>query len=446
MTASTRGRSHLTLLGALTSLALAPTPCAAQTPGMAAPLMIEVEASIECKYGEELVGNTSKAAGIVFGRNGDSVFAVTALHVVAPGDSTCSAKRIHVVMTNPFAWFDMSVLAKDERHDVALLAAKLDSAELVMRGRRWIQRGPEVRGSIFLIGCPMGGECWDDPLEGRLRDRSFFRDSSLWIVQSPLIEDGYSGGPAVSRAGEVVGMTLDYSGQNARVRRWSWIAGWLKSLGYEVTIPAVDLTPAGWTSAGQSVIRRTAIGLIITALPLPTRSGGGSRLAPSFGLRLDTGGDAEGGYWLSLEHISLTARDRCTSCSDRREMRGSAGFLFGMGVAYYPRVVIRSQALKTIHPFVSGGVLLGRMEQLVRRDAPGPVDPSTGLPAREYFSTGSGPAGGVDLAAGLDVPAGGAFRLRTSIRYVGLAKVYSSFGRVGVDKLMLNGGILWALH
>jgi Trypsin-like peptidase domain len=423
---------------------LSATPSEAQSPAAALPLAAEVVASIECKYGEDQVGNESKGAGILIGRKRDSIFAVTALHVVQPGDPNCIAPRILVVVQNPFAMFNMTLIGRADQQDVALLGAKLDSAEKVMRGRRWVRRGPVARGSVFLIGCPVGGECWEDPLEGRLRDRSFLRDSTLWTVQSPLIEDGYSGGPAVSRAGEIIGMTLDYGGQSARVRRWSWIESWLRALGYEVTIPGLDLTPAGWIESGQARSRRGAIGLTVVGLPLPARSGSGERLAPSFGLRVESSGEEEVGFWLSVEHLSLVADDRCVQCRDRRELRGTAGFLFGFGVTFYPRIIVRSKMFKTLHPVFSGGILLGRSEQLVRRDSPGQVNPATGLPIREVFSTGTGPAGGFELGAGFDIPAGGAFRFRSTLRYVNLLGVYSTFGDVSVDKVVLTGGILWS--
>ena len=193
------------MLGIILLLSVRPVLGGAQTPSGAMPVTANVMVSTECRYGSDLNGSRAEAAGILIGRVADSVFAVTALHVVRPSDPTCSAREVVLVLREPFAYFRVDVVRQSERDDLALLRGAPDSLDALLRGRHWNRRGPEPRGTVFLLGCPVGGSCWDDPLEGRIRSQSVLRDSSVWRIQSPFLEDGYSGGPVVSRSGEVGG-------------------------------------------------------------------------------------------------------------------------------------------------------------------------------------------------------------------------------------------------
>ena len=319
------------MLGIILLLSVRPVLGGVQTPSGAMPVTANVMVSTECRYGSDLNGSRAEAAGILIGRVADSVFAVTALHVVRPSDPTCSAREVVLVLREPFAYFRVDVVRQSERDDLALLRGAPDSLDALLRGRHWNRRGPEPRGTVFLLGCPVGGSCWDDPLEGRIRSQSVLRDSSVWRIQSPFLEDGYSGGPVVSRSGEVVGLTLSFDGQNAHAVRWYRVEEWLRAGGYKVTLPTRDLTPVGWLSPTQSGKRRPSLGILGGVLPMPARNVDGERLMPNVAVRFEGGGTENQSVYLGFEHLSFSAADLCSACTDRRELRGTAGFFAGLG-------------------------------------------------------------------------------------------------------------------
>ena len=404
-------------------------PAHGQSPVAAMPLTAEVTTSVACTSGGGQTQDQTNAAAIFFGYRGDTLFAVTASHVVRP-DPACVVREIRVVSAQPFTYSRATVADSDASHDVAVLRIVPDPTRGLIQSLRWIRGAPLPLSSVYLIGCPSGGECWEAPLEVRIRTRLTIRDSVTFTVQSPLIEDGYSGGPAVSGGGEIVGMTLDYSGQNARILMWTWLKAWLLDGGYPVNLPPRSVDALG----------RKLLVVEIAATPIAARNANGQRLFPSARLRYEEWGAEAAGSWLSAEHLSLPLDNQCATCPDNRQLVGVAGFFGGFGFAAAWRNRGGRVALLPgpITPSASGGLLLGWTEQLVVRNRPDSTDARSGLPAREYFATERSTTLALELAGTVDVAAGPRAGVRMTTRYIRFLNLYSSFGRIGVGKTMLS--------
>lgn len=188
---------------------------------------------------------SSFGAGIVIGRDGNHILAVTALHVINGDDG-----REHRIVVGAGPEEDRvpgEVVISDSVEDLAVI--RFQYAPWVADGS-WTSAAPRmldvlfqpVRGArVFALGCSMGA-CWAPPLEGRIARAT---DRQIY-VRIPYPTDGVSGGALVDERGMIIGVFagLDDVGLQS-VRPWPFVLGWLYYASIPVNIPRRRLEQTG---------------------------------------------------------------------------------------------------------------------------------------------------------------------------------------------------------
>lgn len=428
-------RLALSLAGCLVGSSVIHNSAFGQSPDAANELMAALRTTVRCQTTAVSVEDRPAAAAIVFGYHGDTVLAVTANHVVRRVDTGCEVIDVRLDLHGPGNTADAFVLSDfDEVLDVAVIAAVYSNRK-TLRSIRRIRGVSAPTDNLFLIGCPSTGECWERPLEVRVRERfPFFRDTALIVVQSPLIEDGFSGGPAVTSGGEVVGMTLDYGGQNAHVRSWSTIENWLRTKGYTSNLPVRRVDALG----------RNLLLFELGVEPFGVRNADDSRLLPSASIRYEEWGDAGGSFWLSLERLSLPIERTCSDCGDGRQLLGTAGHYLGFGIALAPRdrgYSVLGRTFGPLSPSIAIGVLAGSSEQLVRRELPDSTDPRDGLPPTVYIATKRSATAVLEVSGSLTLGLHRRVGVRITPRLLRILSMDSGFGRISASQFSLGAGL-----
>jgi len=401
---------HIFLAGLLT----VSTALSAQTSTAAGPLMAELSISASCGSGG--FGNDRRpAAAIIFGFKSDTLFAVTANHAIRSRDPECLVRNVRVVTREPFSFLTAIIRPEfDTKLDLAIVAAVFQPDSVNWKNLR---RAQGIRGdpsNLYLIGCPASGSCYDEPLQVRIRRK----DSTFVSVQSAFLEEGYSGGPAVDGSGQLIGMTLDYGGQNARILRWSAIEKWLSANRYRANIPTKPIDALGhWLiSIGTSSEARMT-------------NPNGSKLAPSVRLLVESWDSSGSATLYGLERIARPIYLRCAECADHRTVIGTVGFFGSLGGGYAPR----NKGFPLFGPSpISAAAqlsfLVGSAQQLVRRDDPDQVDPSTGTFGTELFLSDWSMVAGPRVEALFNASVTNSFGIRGSVGYTALYGLATTFG------------------
>lgn len=413
-----------------------PALASAQTSDATAPLAVGLTAVVRCGGGLVGQAETRAAAAILFRVVGDTVFAVTANHAVRLTEPDCAVAAIFMHTRDPFSMGSAQLRTEFDQHlDVAIVALQVPDS---LSRRKWrMPRG--LRGDtdrLFLFGCPIGGSCYDDALEVRVRSRAAL-DSTYIKVQSPLLEEGYSGGLAVDGSGQVVGMTIDYGGQNARVLSWRVVETWLRSQGFAPNLPSRPIDVLGLTRISASA-----------ALDQGARNPNGRRLLLPLVVQWESWAREGLGGIYALERVSLAlAGGNCRSCSDVRAVVGTVGYVAGAGFGYSPRNwTLRLFRDALASPAFAVIVRAGASQQLIRRRLGDSTDYSTGLPVDGFFRTKWGPVGGTRIEGVLNMRAQGPLGIQAAVYWHRLVGLRSTFGPASVSGLGIRGGMTYRVH
>ena len=372
-----------------------------------------------------------RSGAIIIGTRGDTAFAVTADHVVRPREGNCVVPVADLALREPSFSGEAVVLPdEDENLDLAVVGVVLTSGASWHPPMRVTGVKPDM-GHVYLIGCPTGGGCAEEPLQARVR-----RTDSLSItVQSALIEEGYSGGPVVDRSGQLLGMTVDYGGQDARVIRWSVIEGWLRSKGYPINLPVRRIDALGhslWAVTGS-------------LLPLGAVDADRSRILLSASVRYEKWDDDGWASYYSVDRLSFTTHAFCSGCSDRRQFAGTVGYYVTTGLGYSRRNTAFGFAKYFPYPVSASYIacfLVGKSQQLIRRTAPDSTDYATGSPIIESYRTAWKDAIGWRAEANFTIGLSRTLGLRVAPQIVWLS-VQSDETRASVRKPELYVGLTY---
>jgi ankyrin repeat protein len=224
MMACLRSAARILLLASATT-ALAVVPAAAITQQQ----LDEVLQAVVMIRGL-LADDTTSGAGIIVGRDRDSIYVVTARHVVARGD--LSASKVEVQFkTKVGTWVPAAILERsDAQMDLAVLRVQTTTIDpCAVHLERAADVAALVRASeVFPIGYP-NGVAWGVPATPGRIGRA---DANEIVFESEFLAAGASGGALVTDTGAIAaivksdagpfGQALPLSAALARVREWGY--------------------------------------------------------------------------------------------------------------------------------------------------------------------------------------------------------------------------------
>jgi hypothetical protein len=404
------------LFTAICGCLLLATNSEAQTSQAASPIVARLSVFVSCDPAYLGSLDARPAAAVIFGFRGDTLLAVTADHAIRPVDPDCHVRQISLVTQEPFAVVEARIRPeRDTNNDVAIIGAVLPGGRSRWAGLRRLAGIKAQPSTLYLLGCPASGSCFDDPLQVRVRRW----DPDVIVVQTPFLEEGYSGGPAVDGSGQLIGMTIDYNGQYGRVRPWPLIESWLGQVGYARNLPTRPI----------DALSDQIISASVNLAPAVPVNPDGSRLFGSGNLRVEWWDSVGVGSVYGLDRVAIVLNQACASCIDERTVIGLAGYLISMGTGYAPR----NKAFRLVGQLpMSGGflgsIIFGASRQLESRNTPDSVNFSTGLPYREYFTFGYQYLFGFRLEAVFYLAVSNRLGIRSALQYTELAGISSSFG------------------
>jgi len=402
----------------------------AQTSGAGESMAAGLDVRVTCS--NALGDDAIPGAAVIVGSRGDSLFAVTANHVVRPLDSRCRFQYGFLVSYDPVGVVGFSLSPEfDVAHDIALLVAIIPNSKRSLLNRSRIRGLPVKNPSdLFIFGCPASGSCWDSPLKARVRQF----DSTEIRVQSLVIEEGYSGGAVVDNSGILVGMLTGYSGLEGSIVPWSTIERWLTQKGISENFPIA------WIDVLSSLMVSVAISGIH-----PARDSHGKDLIRGWQVTAEHWNEDGVGWIAGINHISLADTLVCQICPDRRTMRGIDGLVGGFGLGYSPRnrgFLLFSNV--RVSPTVSARALAGKTQLLASRIGER-VDYSSGLGIDEYYTVKQLVVTGWGAVLGADIRLSTHWGARFSFERTILSGFDTSFGTGTLSSRAYSFGMTYRL-
>jgi ankyrin repeat protein len=180
-----------------------------------------------------LNGDDATGAGIIVGRDRDSVFIATAGHVVGRGD--VAAERVEVMFRgNGGAWVPAVVLDRsDAQFDLAVLRVRTASDPCAVHLERSTEPTSLTRNaSVYPAGYP-NGVPWGVPATpgriGRL-------EAGNIVFESSFLAGGHSGGALLTDTGSVAGLLKSDAGPFGQAVPMSTVLAWVRERGYPVML------------------------------------------------------------------------------------------------------------------------------------------------------------------------------------------------------------------
>lgn len=192
-------------------------------------------------------------AGIIIATQGDSLYIVTADHVLKFGNATPTVWVVFATGDSAAA----SILARgDSLIDLALLKVTADRASIA----RWTPRSWDRVGDVLAlrsddpvspVGCPEQ-KCWLAPSPA---DHVAWRDQLGIVFQSYFVSNGSSGGALFNQWWEVVGMVVEYAPPRPEAISIDRVLRTVRNWGQPVTLEPPSIPRAGYrTTIGFTVL------------------------------------------------------------------------------------------------------------------------------------------------------------------------------------------------
>ncbi|MGB2952439.1 MAG: S1C family serine protease [Gaiellaceae bacterium] len=140
-------------------------------------------------------------SGFVAWRDGDSTYLLTANHVV---EGTVIGG---VTVTRKGKSWAAEISAQDPKNDLALIRMNGKPAGAAPLWQRPSRRAPQVGDQLLLVGSPFG-------LAGTVTTGVVSRVTKSLVQTDAAANPGNSGGPAIDRQGQVVGVLVAGGGEN----------------------------------------------------------------------------------------------------------------------------------------------------------------------------------------------------------------------------------------
>ena len=180
-----------------------------------------------------LNGDDATGAGIIVGRDRDSVFIATAGHVVGRGD--LAAERVEIMFRgNGGAWVPAVVLDRsDAQLDLAVIRVRTASDPCAVHLERAAEPTSLTRNSnVYPAGYP-NGVPWGVPATpgriGRL-------EAGNIVFESSFLAGGHSGGALLTDNGSVAGLLKSDAGPFGQAVPISTVLAWVRERGYPVML------------------------------------------------------------------------------------------------------------------------------------------------------------------------------------------------------------------
>ena len=349
------------------------TAALGQTVGAAMRVVAELTSQMDCGAGELTPPEETNGSGTVIRIVHDTIFAVTASHVVYR--QGCSLNRAVTRYQGRSA--PVEVISIHPRVDIALVRSILKGNPPPTAPRL---PKPVADSSIsipgldddraYVLGCPVSGTCFDTPVQAKVR----LSMPPFLRLQTTFIEPGYSGGPVVRRDGAILGIVVATSGEAVQAVRWTEVEAWLAGAGVLYTLLEPLPLPPGKTSIviGLSSGGRTA------------REFGGHPLRGYAVLQQDMGKET---FWIGALNINDFWDKNCASCAGKVKLLATRGIAIGGGITWRKpvlRYIDETSDAAAIFEF-RVGILGSFAETLLQQQIPDSVDVSSGNPITQEF-------------------------------------------------------------
>ncbi len=139
--------------------------------------------------------------GFAAWREGGSTYVVTAYHVVKDQIGP------YVVLRRKGGNWSAEIAGTDPKHDLAVLAIEGQPANAEPLWQAPVRKRPQTGDQLLLVGSPFG-------LEGTVTTGVVSRVTKKYVQTDAAANPGNSGGPALSKTGQIVGVLVAGGGQN----------------------------------------------------------------------------------------------------------------------------------------------------------------------------------------------------------------------------------------
>lgn len=139
--------------------------------------------------------------GFAAWRDGGSTYVLTAYHVVKDHIGP------YVVLRRKGGNWSAEIAGTDPKHDLAVLAISGQPAKAAPLWQQPNIKRPQTGDQLLLVGSPFG-------LEGTVTTGVVSRVTKKYVQTDAAANPGNSGGPAMSRTGQIVGVLVAGGGQN----------------------------------------------------------------------------------------------------------------------------------------------------------------------------------------------------------------------------------------
>jgi ankyrin repeat protein len=220
-------RIHRRFAFALLAIAVAAAPAAAITEQQ-----LEDSLRIVVMIRAAINGDDSTGAGLIVGRDRDSVFIATAGHVVQRGQ--LAADRVEIMFRGNAAWVPAVVADRsDAELDLALLRVRTDRDPCTVHLERAANPATLARNAfVYPAGYP-NGVAWGVPASagrvGRL-------EAGNIVFESNFLAGGHSGGALLTDTGSVAGLLKSDAGPFGQAVPIATVLTWVRERGYPVML------------------------------------------------------------------------------------------------------------------------------------------------------------------------------------------------------------------
>lgn len=216
-----------------------------------------------------------KGAGVQYRRTRDSLYVLTAKHLIYGGVNTSAPSEITLSFLSGLSRSlskDESVIYLLESIDIAVIGFKLQKDTNIKSYLRTLPTGhdyPRTGETVFALGCARN-DCWHRPIRATIRNVG----SKRLRFSAPILASGLSGGILVNDFGRALGVIINSS----------------SGLGYAVPLSFIT---SGYNLVKENVSSRVTevapdkqdFSFNIDIIPFPPQTLGGSYLIPGFGFR-----------------------------------------------------------------------------------------------------------------------------------------------------------------
>lgn len=236
---------HWSLVAAVAACPLWLDPASAQDDAVARELVVSIQ------------GGGERGAGVIVGRDGDSLYIVTAAHVVAEdgifeptaqvmfGDGSTAIATVDTMRATRDLELDLAILSVSPPAGLALgpIPDRLGDLERLRHGDR-----------VYAIGCPGSvSRCWEISAD----EDEYQATYQLIAFHSQSIEGGSSGGALFNNQWEVIGIVLSRDPPFGQALPIDIVRDELadRSVPFQLTVKAVPRDGYGTSMGGMLFLR-----------------------------------------------------------------------------------------------------------------------------------------------------------------------------------------------